>query len=95
MLSRNFFSQRWHGQVPLDVLLWRDMLSVGTVINLTATFLAMIAIIQGANSWVAFALHLAPTPYNIFLLTAILRAPDRNNFTLSIATGWLVVVTLV
>lgn len=95
MLSRNFFSQRWQGQVPLAVLLWRDMLSVGTMINLTATFLAIIAIIQGANSWIAFALHLAPMPYNIFLLTAILRAPDRNKFASSIATGWLVVVTLV
>ena len=37
----NYFSRRWRGQVPLAVLLWRDMLGVGTLINLTGTMLAL------------------------------------------------------
>jgi hypothetical protein len=58
-----YFSRRWHGQVPLAVLLWRDMLGVGTVVNLIATILALAAIIQGAHAGLAVALHLAPMPY--------------------------------
>jgi hypothetical protein len=28
------FSQHWHGQVPLRVPLWRDMLCVGNLVNI-------------------------------------------------------------
>jgi hypothetical protein len=90
-----YFSRRWHGQVPLAVLLWRDTLGVGTVVNLIATILALSAIIQGAHAGLAVALHLAPMPYNFFLFAAIWRAPDRNSFTTAIAAGWLVIVTFV
>lgn len=95
MFSGNYFARRWHGQVPLAVLLWRDMLGVGTVINLIATILALAAIIQGAHAGLAVALHFAPMPYNLFLFTAIWRAPDRNLATSVVAAGWLAVVTLI
>lgn len=48
----NYFSRR-RGQVPLSVLLWRDMPGVGTVINLTATLLALAVIVQDAPDWLA------------------------------------------
>jgi hypothetical protein len=79
----------------LAVLLWRDMLGVGTVVNLIATILALTAIIQGAHAGLAVALHFAPMPYNLFLFAAFWRAPDRNFFTTAIAAGWLVIVTFV
>lgn len=90
-----YFSRRWYGRVPLAVLLWRDMLGVGTLVNLIATILALAAIIQGAHAGFAVALHLAPMPYNLFLFAALWRAPDRNFLTTVIAAGWLVVVTFV
>lgn len=93
--SGNHFSRRWRGQVPLAVLLWRDMLGVGTVVNLIATILALAAIIQGAHAGLAVALHFAPMPYNLFLFAVIWRAPDRNLLTTVIAASWLVVVTFV
>ena len=93
--SGNYFARRWHGQVPLAVLLWRDMLGVGTVVNLIATILALTAIIQGAHAGLAVTLHFAPMPYNLFLFAAIWRAPDRNIFTSAVAAGWLAVVTLI
>ncbi|MBW8371470.1 MAG: hypothetical protein K0M66_10945 [Thiobacillus sp.] len=93
--SGNYFSRRWHGQVPLAVLLWRDMLGVGTVVNLIVTILALTAIIRGAHAGLAVALHFAPMPYNLFLFAAIWRAPDRNTFTSIVAAGWLAVVTLI
>lgn len=82
-----YFSRRWHGQVPLAVLLWRDMLGVGTVVNLIATILALAAIIQGAHAGFAVALHLAPMPYNLFLFAALWRAPERNFFATALAAG--------
>lgn len=90
-----YFSRRWHGQVPLAVLLWRDMLGVGTVVNLIAIILALAAIIQGAHAGLAVALHLAPMPYNFFLFAALWRAPNRTFFATALAAGWLVIVTFV
>ena len=74
--SGNFFSRRWYGQLPLAVLLWRDMLGVGTLINVLATVLALAVMVQGAHPAVAVALHFAPLPYNVFLFAAVWRSPD-------------------
>jgi hypothetical protein len=91
----NYFSRRWRGQVPLTVLLWRDMLGVGTVMNLTATILALAVIMQDAPDWLAVALHFLPMPYNFFLCAALWRMPDRNPLATLISAGWLVAMTLV
>jgi hypothetical protein len=91
----NYFSRRWRGQVPLSVLLWRDMLGIGTAVNLAATILAVAVIVQGASDWLALVLHLLPLPYNIFLCAALWRMPDRNTLASLIAGGWLVAMTLV
>ena len=93
MPSDNFFSRRWHGQIPLPVLLWRDMLGVGTLVNLTATFLALVALIQGAHFGLAVALHFAPMPYNLFLFAALWRAPNLSILAAVIAAGWLAAMT--
>ncbi len=95
MSPGNYFARRWHGQVPVAVLLWRDMLGVGTVINLITTFLTLVAVVQNAQTGIIAALHFAPMPYNLFLFAALWRAPDRNTFAAAIAAGWLVVMTLV
>lgn len=93
MTSDNFFSRRWHNRIPLSVLLWRDMLGVGTLINLTATLMALIALTQGAHLAIALALHFAPMPYNVFLVAALWRAPDRHPLAMAVAAGWLLAVT--
>jgi hypothetical protein len=93
-LSDNYFSRRWHGQVSLTVLLWRDVLGVGSVVNLMATLLALAALVQGMHAGLAVALHVAPMPYNLFLFAAIQRSPERNLFASTFAAGWLAVVTL-
>lgn len=87
-----FFRSRWHGQVPLKVLLWRDMVWVGTLINVAASFLALAALALGAHSWLAVALHLAPLPYNAFLLAAVLRLQATSNLTTIIAVAWFLVM---
>lgn len=90
---RNFFVHRWHGQVPLTVLLWRDMLGVGTLVNLVATVLALALLVQGGHPALALALHFAPLPYNVFLFTALWRSPHRDFVSSAIAAAWLAAVT--
>lgn len=87
-----FLRSRWHGQVPLKVLLWRDMVWVGTLINVAASFLALAALALGAHSGLAVALHLAPLPYNVFLLAAVLRLQATSTLTTIIAVVWFLVV---
>ena len=58
----------------MHTLFLRDMLCVGTLVNLLTTFAAFMAASQGAPSWAAAAIHFAPLPYNIFLYAAIGRA---------------------
>jgi len=91
----NFFSRRWHGQVPVSQLLWRDIIGIGTLVNLVATMLALAAVTQGAPSGLAVALHFAPLPYNLFLCGALWRTPGRNDFAIGLVVVWLVVMTLV
>lgn len=91
----NFFSRRWSGRVPLAQLLWRDMIGVGTLINLVATLLALIAVTQDAPAGLAVALHFAPLPYNLFLFGALWRTPGRNEFALGVAVLWLLIMTVV
>lgn len=92
MLPALFFRRRWQGRIPLAVLLWRDMLWFGTLINVFASFLALAALALGAHGGLAVALHLAPIPYNSFLLAAVLRLEAGNTFTTSVAVAWFIVV---
>ena len=91
----NYFSRRWHGRVPLPQLLWRDIIGIGTLINLVATLLALIAVTQDAPSVLAVALHFAPLPYNLFLFGSLWRTPGRNDFAIGLALAWLVLMTLI
>ncbi|NGX17163.1 hypothetical protein [Wenzhouxiangella sp. XN24] len=91
----NYFSRRWNGRVPVAQLLWRDILGVGTLINLVATMFALASITQGASSGLSAALHFAPLPYNLFLVGALWRTPGRSEFAVGVAIVWLVLMTLV
>lgn len=93
--ANNYFSRRWRGQVPLAVLFWRDTLVIGTLANLTVTFLAVLMLVQGVPVWFAVLFHLLLLPYNVFLCVVLWRMPDRNAFTTLSATGWLIAMTLV
>jgi hypothetical protein len=49
---------------------------------------------QGVAGHWAVAVHLAPLPYNLFLLAAVWRFRPRNRPAALAAVVWLVVVTL-
>jgi hypothetical protein len=90
-----FFARRWRGEIPLRVLLWRDMLAVGSVINLLASFAALALAALHMDLRLAFAVHLAPMPYNLFLVIALWRSPQRDALASVIALAWLAAMTVV
>jgi hypothetical protein len=92
--TSSYFARRWRGEVALAVLFWRDLLAVGTLVNLFASFTALVMVAQGVAGHWAVAVHLAPLPYNLFLLAAVWRFRPRNRPAALAAVVWLVVVTL-
>lgn len=81
--------------MPLRTVFWRDMLGIGTAINLLATLFALMAASQGASSWIAAAIHFAPLPYNFFLVAAVGRARPASLAAKLFAMVWLVAMTVV
>ncbi|RYY92617.1 MAG: hypothetical protein EOO24_28635 [Comamonadaceae bacterium] len=89
-----YLVRRWRGEVALRTLLWRDMVLVGTAINLVLGVAALVVLARGAPLWLVLLLHFAATPYNIFLAASALRSTHRTVASTAIAMLWLAVVTL-
>ena len=89
------YARLWHGQVPAAVLLWLDIVAVGSMINMVSTVAAILLLSQGSGLPVAAAVHFCPIPYNLFLLAAFWRSPQRTMATAAIALVWLCLMTLV
>lgn len=89
-----YLVRRWRGEVALRTLLWRDMILVGTAINLVLGVAALVVLARDAPLWLVLLLHFAATPYNIFLAASALRSTQRTVASTAIAMLWLAVVTL-
>lgn len=90
----SFLARRWRSEVPMHTLLWRDMLGVGTVVNMMFTFMALMAASRDAPFW-AVAIHFAPLPYNLFLFAAVVRAVPRSRIAAAVSLVWLALMTVV
>lgn len=93
--DENFFSRRWRGETPLRVLLWRDTLAVGTMINLLMSFAALAIAAMHLDLRIALAAHFSPLPYNVFLVVALMRSPQRSSVVSAVALVWLVLITVI
>lgn len=74
---RGFLAARWHGEVPLSQLFWRDMVVIGTAINMLTTVAALAVLAMKGSTGVALAVHLAALPYNFFLFLAVWRTAEK------------------
>jgi len=90
-----FFTRRWQGQVPLSRLLWRDMIGIGTFINVLVSVAALILMAQRVDMRIAVALHFSPMAYNLFLALAVWRSPQRTPLTSAVAFAWFVLMAVV
>lgn len=73
-----YLAALWRGEVPLQQVVWRDMVLVGTVVNILAMGIAFLAVALGASTMTGIAIHLLPAPYNIFLVAAVWRRAERE-----------------
>ena len=96
---RTFFRARLDGGVPLPVLLVRDMLLVGTLLNLAFLGFAVMALEAGYPDWLALVVFLVPMPYNVFLWFAVWRRSrlpgPGATFARTFATLWLMLMFVV
>ena len=95
-----FFAARWRGSVALERLFWRDLIIVGTAINIAATLAALGLLAAKAPLAAALAVHIAPLPYNLFLAFAVWRTAERRGGGLAFAyqlaaIAWLVIAILI
>ncbi len=90
-----YLAARWHGQLPLPRLLWREMLGWGTAVNLAFSALALALLAAGLPAWVAVLVHFAPLPWNLFVVGAVWRHPAARLGSRTLAAAWLGVMTVV
>jgi len=94
-----FFTRRWQRQVPLGLLFWRDMLVIGSLLNLAAAFFGLMALGFKYELPVALAVFHAPLPYNLFIFGAVWRTAELVD-TAKASTArfgaivWLIAVTV-
>jgi hypothetical protein len=92
--TAGFFVSRWRGEVDLSKLYWRDIVIIGSVINLFTGFMALMIAAQGGDLWVAAVVHFASLPYNVFLVLALWRTPGRSTVMELTSLVWLGAVTM-
>jgi hypothetical protein len=86
--NSGFWTQRLRGDAPWRVLFWRDMLTVGSAINLFTGFVALWLVSQDQPIAWALAVHFAPVPYNAFLLRSLWRTPGKPAWAMAGAAVW-------
>jgi hypothetical protein len=94
-----FFVSRLNGEIPLQTLFWRDMMLVGSVMNLSSMIGAIAYLANGGIAWIGAVIFLAPLPYNFFLIvsvfrTADLQAPNEAGTVKIAALVWLLVFVI-
>ncbi|CAH2394538.1 hypothetical protein [Mesorhizobium ventifaucium] len=98
--AAGFFRSRWQGTAPLDRLFWRDLVLVGTAINIAVSVLALILLGLKLPLALVLAVHFAPVPYNFFLTFAVWRTAEKSGgvkaslMTLG-AVLWLMLVVVI
>jgi hypothetical protein len=92
---KRFFTPRWQGRIGWRTLFWRDLLLIGTGLNLLMTGAALALLAQAvALPWVVLV-HLLPLPYNLFIVSAIWSAPSRPTVVCVFSAFWLVLLVVV
>lgn len=98
--AAGFFRSRWRGTAPLDRLFWRDLVLVGTAINIASSALALILLGLKLPLALVLAVHFAPVPYDFFLTFAVWRTAEKSGGVKALlmtlgATLWLILVVVV
>jgi len=75
---KSFVLSRWRGQVPLETVFWRDMLGVGTALNLMAAASAMLLFMAGKPTAICLLVFFSAVPWNLFLFLSVWRSAENT-----------------
>ncbi len=89
-----FLRARWQGETPLATLFWRDMLSIGTSVNIVAACLGIALMVNDAPPAISLAVYFSVMPWNLFLFLAVWRKAENESPPLALgaricASLWL------
>ena len=90
----------WLGDVAVSRVFWRDMLVVGTLVNLAAMTLALLLFGLSAPTALAAIVYFSPVPYNILLFMGVWQSagsePPQAAWPIrAVALAWLVAAILI
>jgi hypothetical protein len=66
----------WRGEMPLGQVFWSFTIVFGTLFNLLATGVGLVAMAGGMPAPAAVALHFLPLPYNFLVLVGVWRSAE-------------------
>jgi hypothetical protein len=92
---KTFITQRWQGRIGWRTLFWRDLLLIGTGLNLLMTGTALALLSRDVPAQWVLLVHLLPLPYNLFIVASIGSAPRRPALVMGVSLFWLVLFVLV
>lgn len=90
-----FVAERWQGKTSLRQLFWRDLLGVGTFVNLLFGFTALILLAKRADASWSLILHTLTLPYNLFLVSCVWRHVGVSVIAKVVSATWLLAVQMV
>jgi hypothetical protein len=74
---RGFLLSRWRGEAPLGTVFWRDMLVIGTGLNVLTGLAAMAMLAADMSTALALAVHFSLLPWNLFLMLSVWRSAEK------------------
>ncbi|MDP3251900.1 MAG: hypothetical protein Q8M77_08330 [Hydrogenophaga sp.] len=86
--TTSYWSLRWKGLAPWRTLFWRDIVAVGSALNLFTGFVALFLLSQGQPVWWALAVHFLPVPYNAFLVRSLWLTRPKPSWAMAGAGAW-------
>jgi hypothetical protein len=77
------------------VLLQREMLIIGSLVNFVASFIGLIFLASKFSGYWAAFVHFLPLPYNVFLLICVFRHRESGAWMRLIAALWWLCMLIV
>lgn len=97
---KSFILSRLRGDAPLHTVFWRDMVIVGTGLNVLSLAALLVLVATEAPGRWQLAAQLSPHPWNLFVFFAAWRSADQLEGTMCpmirmAAATWLALMIVI
>jgi hypothetical protein len=67
----------WRGEMPLQIAFWHYAIYYGLILNLAASTISIILLLNDAPFALVLAVHLIPVPYSVLTAFGVWRSAHR------------------